>query len=125
MLTFSAGEPCTASHLVSAAWLTEGFQQPRLIVEEVPGAAGNMATVEVSIWPNPFSDQLYLSVTGAKGAVNASITTMSGAVVYQNPFTACPAGCFIPTTHLPAGTYLLLLTDADGNRLACRKVIRY
>jgi hypothetical protein len=124
MLTFSVGETAVASHLTGPDWLTEGFQQPRLIVDAVPDEEVAQQDIQVTVWPNPFAEKLFLKVTGIQGRINASFIAMNGILISESDFINCEENCFIPTENLPAGTYFLLLSDAQGNRFGKWKIIR-
>ena len=68
------------------------------------------------IRPNPASDWLFLDIPDAAGLYQVTITDMFGRTVLQQ--FEVPASPALDISHLPKGTYTLLLWAADGRQEA-------
>lgn len=85
----------------------------------VATSVGNMpaALQSASVFPNPASDKI--SVTGIAnigGAKTATLTSMSGAVIYTHLFAEGEA-VTIPVSSLSKGVYMLNLNTKEGNAI--------
>ena len=69
---------------------------------------------QLSVWPNPASDQLYLSWNGAAATPLQTVTlfTMSGQTVLSHDLSAHPGP--ISIAQVPPGIYLLRVNHANG-----------
>ena len=64
-LSWTIGEPITATENTGNYYLTQGFQQPSTIVVT---AINNPATqTSVSVYPNPFTSSIYINRDGKIG----------------------------------------------------------
>ena len=71
--------------------------------------------VSVSVFPNPATDKVVISVKGNTPAgLTATLTTVTGAVLQQS--TLSQNSTVLPLEHYPAGMYYLVLCDANGNK---------
>ena len=77
------------------------------------GIATSTSTQKVTISPNPVSDRL--TIEGAKGATGILLNSIGQAVMQ---FSINTDKQVIDVNAVPAGTYLLQLTDGNGNRQA-------
>lgn len=79
-ISFTIGEPVTTTLSGGTSWLTQGFQQPDLIsvgLWELPSS-----NVSISLYPNPFQNQLNFSVSGANtGRLYVEIFDIAGKTV--------------------------------------------
>jgi len=66
---------------------------------------------EISIFPNPVTERLFLQVRDAQAVRRIAIYNLSGTIV--SSFDAYPNGG-IPLQNLPAGLYLLQVSTSDG-----------
>ncbi|GAB3838703.1 hypothetical protein GCM10028821_40690 [Hymenobacter jeollabukensis] len=82
---------------------------------------GKTAGVTLSAYPNPATDRLRLSLTGATGQVTASIYSATGQQLRAVSFDAAQPATLDVTT-LPAGTYLLRVRTAEGQTFSQRVV---
>jgi hypothetical protein len=75
-------------------------------------AVGNLSALkDVRVYPNPASDMLTV-----EGAAGASAMLLNALGQEAGSFRIAQARQAISLRHLPAGIYLLQLTDAQGNR---------
>ncbi len=68
---------------------------------------------EISVFPNPASDQLTIS-TATPTSITAVLTNLTGSVLQQKEIT--PADNTIQVSQYPTGMYYLVLQDASGNK---------
>jgi len=101
--------------------LTQGFQQtPPLVNNTVENADYKC---RVSVFPNPFSDHLRISMEKAEQhSYTYRITNMYGTVIKQGELT--DDVCEIPTSSLPAAVYILNIETDNGNSKKV-KIIKY
>lgn len=105
--------------------LTEDFTRNEF---RFVGSAGTPVLVAFRAYPNPVVDHLWLEVAApeldfyvtlynqnaqALGLVNRNV---SGFGSWEENFNL---------TGLPAGTYVLVFSDADGNRLTSQQIIKH
>ena len=74
---------------------------------------------EVSVFPMPVSDMLFIRHTPIFSAANVSLTNMLGQVVYSSILSQGPVAR-LPVTALPAGTYRMVISK--GNHHAEQKI---
>jgi len=83
------------------------------------GIQENSAAGGITINPNPVQRVLNLSAYGvANGDARIEITDIVGAVVHRSISQAHDGSLsvYINVAHLPAGLYLVSITDAENNR---------
>ena len=74
----------------------------------------------INLWPNPFDEQLQLNILNGSITYDVTISDMLGQQLmakqlnYQNPSIA--------TDHLPAGLYVVTVTDDSGSAVSQRMV---
>ena len=79
-----------------------------------------LAEAEVTVAPNPVVDKIQLKIRDLKNVEKVELLSASGRVIYQttSDFTAA-----ISMRHLPAGLYLVTITQTGG-RVITHKVIK-
>ena len=81
-------------------------------ITEVKTLPGN---VSVSVFPNPATDKIFVSVKGKMtGVLNVTLTSVTGNILQQRVMPA--NGSAISVAQYPAGMYYLVLCDANGNK---------
>jgi len=81
------------------------------------GIAGTIALAgQVHIYPNPAKDVLYIS---SPVPVHAMLSTVEGRTIMH-----VRQETFVPVKGLPAGIYLLQLTDREGRFIKMEKIIK-
>ncbi|MBK7967963.1 MAG: T9SS type A sorting domain-containing protein [Bacteroidetes bacterium] len=79
----------------------------------------NVASSEVSVYPNPVTTELHVSIKSGT-TVNITITDVKGALVYQSK--QVKSDLIIPVKEWRSGTYLVK-TD-DGKKVRTTKVVK-
>jgi len=68
------------------------------------------------VWPNPATEMVYVALDGGSEIANMVLYDLQGRVVGTNHYSPLQSGsATLNVKDLPAGMYLLHLTDADGN----------
>ena len=88
---------------------------------ERASAVANTYDQSVLVYPNPFTDADLLGIRWGDLPVNApleaTLTNLSGRVIWQNHYTSPGLAAFIlPNLHLAAGMYFITLTSGDKRR---------
>ena len=81
-------------------------------VNDIKSLANN---VSVSVFPNPASDKLFVSVKGQlPEGLNGTLTSITGNVLQQ--YNLPGDNNVLSVAQYPAGMYYLILCDANGNK---------
>ena len=88
-------------------------------IDEVSTSLEEKKSVDVSIFPNPASDNLF--ITGIENAKRIRIVDMQGKVVLQNENIQLAVG--VNVSHLYAGTYILEIISTENERIS-RKLVK-
>jgi hypothetical protein len=75
---------------------------------DIPVSVENILPEDISIYPNPISDQLNIK-HGSTELEKISILNLSGIEIYEGPNTAS-----VDVSSLAPGAYILLLQSTDG-----------
>ena len=71
--------------------------------------------LQVRVWPNPATDLLFVKLDGGVEITNAVLYDLQGRIIGANNYLRLQMGtATLNVTFLPAGVYLLCVTDADG-----------
>ena len=72
--------------------------------------------LQVRVYPNPTTDLLFVKLDGGVGIANAVLCDLQGRVVGANNYSPLQTGiATVNVKNLPAGVYVLRMTDAKGN----------
>lgn len=72
-----------------------------------------MAEWHLKLYPNPVSEKVYLSLSGASGIVDISISDILGAVIWQGQSTGGEKPTSIDCYQFAQGTYTVTLSQND------------
>ncbi|TAD83266.1 MAG: T9SS C-terminal target domain-containing protein [Bacteroidetes bacterium] len=100
----------------------EGINYYRLKITNTDGSVQYSATRQatfgaafgVKAQPNPFYNNLGVVITGDRKPVRLSLLNATGQVLLQ---TTATQNAILNTTHLPAGMYVLLATNSQGQQI--------
>ena len=96
-------------------------------LEILPGTVGIVSpqysanAMKLTVYPNPTDDLLNIELTGA-GIANIALYDLQGRAVYSQNSSNSPAAT-INMHNIPAGVYVLHVTDGDGKEYR-QKVVR-
>jgi hypothetical protein len=87
---------------------------------------GNLQPIEAVVYPNPFTNKLEIKLLNENmREANVVLADISGRTVLQQKLeTGLTNAHTLSTQHLPAGVYVLTLTDTQGNVLQRQKVVK-
>jgi hypothetical protein len=114
-LSWTLGEVATETYTSTNNHLTQGFQQPEVIITSVDEAA---AGVSVSIYPNPSAGMLSIKISSAETrTLDMQVLDMSGKLISkrEEAMSKGDQTVSIDLTHLAAGQYMLQVTDTKAN----------
>ncbi len=78
----------------------------------------------LSVYPNPTDDILFIELSGGAGIANMALYDLQGRVVGTRFIaSATGASATVNMRNIPAGVYVLRVTDADGKEYH-RKIVR-
>ena len=84
-------------------------ESPSSCFIDISVAVQNLLPRDISIYPNPMSDLLYIK-HGSTQLKSISIVNLFGVLVYERPYTES-----VDVSQLANGTYIVLLEDDRGN----------
>lgn len=116
-LSWSVGEPVTASYSQNASMLTQGFHQVFATVSTAAESPAELLT-EVLAFPNPSSDRLYIS---SETPVHIRLLHLHGIEVFA--VSKPDLHHTVETATLPAGLYLLEARDPETRRFKTFKIV--
>jgi hypothetical protein len=87
---------------------------------------GGLQPIEAVVYPNPFTNQIEVNFLNEDlRQANVVLTDISGrTVLRQNLEMGLTKEHTLNTQNLPAGVYVLTLSDAQGNVLQRQKVVK-
>lgn len=110
-LSWTLGEPMTETYNTSGLTVSQGFQQEALTTTGTHDAS---LLYEVTVFPNPTSQMLYVTAPDADSPLLAELVSLNGTVLWSQPLAQPIEKSPIPVAALPAATYFLVLRNDDG-----------
>ena len=87
-------------------------------------AMGAENDASLTVYPNPTDDVLFIELRGGAGIANVALYDLQGRAVETRHGTSLQGGtATINVRNVPAGVYVLRVTDTDGNEYR-RKIVR-
>jgi hypothetical protein len=109
-LSWTFGECLIDTYNGSNGVLTQGFQQSRIVITDMPELPGN--TLEISAYPNPAQDMITLKIlAGQDQEYRCQLYNLNGKLLAEQKLVGNEIK--ISFMNLPSGTYLLKLFDED------------
>jgi hypothetical protein len=105
-IDYTIGEISTESISDASNALTQGQHQPKLSINTIPTV---QASFEVSLFPNPVSDQSTLTVSKISVGLKYDVFDIGGKVLISAQITATETT--VDFSKLSSGQYFLKLTD--------------
>ena len=112
------GEPMTATFSSGDLTLTQGMQQPN--EAEIIISVESRELDDVNLWPNPTEGRIALSTPVDSGSL--TLTDLSGKLLFSAQLNTNIQR--LNFSHLPAGSYLLRITTAEGYSVQRVQIIR-
>lgn len=107
------GTPCTTSNGLDGMWNAD------CVCEEIVGIAEVGNLMEVSVFPNPASTELFITTPDSK-PVHVKVYDAVGHLVMERDVTSK-----LNVAGLAAGSYSLLISDAQGTIQARSRFMKY
>jgi len=118
-VSWTLGELSTETYSITSNYLTQGFQQPKLVFSTGVEGAGWMTKGEITAYPNPLSDKLVLCFNNA-GFENGlvEIFAMDGTQLLSEKIqdAAMYSKQTISFSGFENGIYLLTVTNGKNNK---------
>jgi hypothetical protein len=110
-LSWTLGEPMTETYNASGLTVSQGFQQGAL---NTTGTHDASLFYEVTVFPNPTSQTLYVTAPDADSPLLAELVGLNGTVLWSQQLAHPIEKSPIPVAMLPEATYFLVLRNDDG-----------
>lgn len=119
---FTVGQTVFQTVLSTGGIVTEGVQQPYEILFMTGKDDDPSVLVDMTVYPNPAGSEIRLRVdrTSHEG-LSCQLADFRGQTLWDGEVKGKET--FIPAGHLPAGSYILILTE-NGRVAATWKVIK-
>ena len=110
-------------------WGNEGVCDTPLRDDDTTSTRAKRAAMDItddaalSVYPNPADNLLYVELRGNAGIANVALYDLQGRVVMGVCDTPQQGTATLSVKNVPAGVYLLRVTDADGKEYL-RKIVR-
>src|SRR6218665_352959 len=114
-VSFTIGEPVTATFSVPANILTQGFQQPYTV--SLTGIPEESAATEIYVYPNPVKDELMIDFTKMNaGSYLLTIADVSGREIMNSKMEigSSPALQKISLSEYGNGIYFIRVISPDN-----------
>lgn len=120
-VAYSIGQVVYTTETGSGGSLAQGVQQPYEVI--TVGVAQPGATVALTAFPNPATDQITLSmVNGSADGLSYQLFDLNGKLLQQAPIAASQIQ--LDMRHLAMATYFLKVTNEDNQPIQSFKIIK-
>lgn len=120
LLSYTIGEPLTNTLETSSSTLTQGFQQVRLIINDVKHISSN---IFINVYPNPTATDLNVSIAGYDKPLNFFICDIQGKILSEHLESV--KAITIPVVGLSQGIYILITKTKDNETVSQHKFIKF
>ena len=115
-VSWSIGEVMTETFAQQTFKLTQGVQQPKTAIKVISSSPEIPVGYRISAYPNPANDFIVVAIANEKEAMyplTLKVFDANSKLLFTKQVTANETN--IPVSNLPAGIYLLQLTDKKNN----------
>ena len=131
-IDYTLGELAVDGLTGQPASMTEGFQQPYLLIELVPDNPFNPGEVSpteiealVSMAPNPVSASLTVSLNREMTRpLTLGVRDANGILMYQSPIDPAQGDSQVDMSGFPPGVYYFQFRSADREWTATYKIVK-
>jgi hypothetical protein len=106
-------------------WILKFCMEPFSGIEQTPKSPKGDLNSRIQVWPNPFSTDVSIALTGSyTSTATFTITSITGQVVYQQQETNLATGYtkMLELSYLPNGVYFIEVSTAAGK--AVQRVVK-
>ena len=121
-VSWTIGEPFTQTLTGDSITITQGFQQPSIIISEISKEL--LQSIQVSAYPNPTSDKLNIIIDGAAERYIITLCDINGKKlnVIQTESTLNPIS--LDMTPYADGSYILTITQQSSGKVNNYKIVK-
>lgn len=125
-LEWTIGEVFAGSSSDGSTLLTQGFEQPLLLVSNLtPMAAKPVLNVQSGVYPNPVTNVLNVKTNSPfNERVNVALLDLQGKILVSTPATSGYNVQQISMEKYPAGIYLLRVTTVYGALINTYRIVK-
>jgi hypothetical protein len=116
-LSWTCGEPITATESSGSYFLTQGFQQPSAII--VTAISNPVPKSSIGVYPNPVTSSIYIHRDGNE-QLQIQLINMNGKVILTR--TLSPSESQLDLSLYANGIYLLKLSSMENQLLQSLKI---
>ena len=127
-ISWTLGDLVTETSVLSKSIITQGFQQPNITVRELDVVdpkgdhADETKSLQASVFPNPFSGDITVTVNNHDRDYFIDVMDPSGNLLSRS--TSCIPNQVLNMASLPAAQYILRITMADEKQSKVFQVIK-
>jgi hypothetical protein len=120
-ICFSIGEPIIATFEGNNAVLTQGIHQPQ-VVTQVAISHNLLDLIDIQVFPNPFSDYLYINISKFDFIDSYQLFDNSGHFLLGGSiFTSTSK---LSLSSIPTASYILLIFDKKHRLIYSAKLVK-
>ncbi|NJB87394.1 hypothetical protein GGR26_003174 [Lewinella marina] len=124
LLDWSVGESSVSTMTLTSGYLTEGYQQPSILVIPIARPAPE-AGIALTVSPNPTADQIVLRMQSEyTGQLHLRLSALDGRAVIRSRWDTGVDSHTLDLRRLSAATYLLGVFNEDQELLTTYRIIR-
>lgn len=117
-LSWTLGEPVTATHENQNIILTQGFHQPM----DLPTGIDEEQEGDILVYPNPTRDQLHFDLPTRLSVVDVRVHNLHGKVISGH--SGITDSRTVDLNNLAAGTYILSIINPENQEVEKRLKIQ-
>ena len=119
-LSWTLGEPVTATESTSNYYLTQGFQQPSsIVVTAINNPTAAQSSVSVSVYPNPVTSSIYIQRDGNE-QLQIQLMDMNGKLILNKMLSQSENQ--LDLSVFANGMYLLKVFDTQNQFIQSLKI---
>ncbi len=120
-LSYTVGEVAVQTLTASGVSFGQGFHNGVL---DIVGSTDELANWQLLVYPNPASQVVYVEYEAPPqgGTLTAAVWDLQGRQLLASVPLLASGKNALEVQHLPSGTYLLRLSDPDGNHATVKIV---
>jgi hypothetical protein len=119
-LSWTLGEPAIATFATGSAMLSQGFQQPEIVVEN--GYSDPVIEFSVKAYPVPATAAVTFEFSEIQKGLTVEVYNLQGTRVYAGPVVATRLQVDLKTW--PAAEYILKIVSADNKMIQSFTIIK-
>lgn len=119
-VSWTLGEVVTATHKAGSSVITQGFQQPGLVVEV--GYTDPLVKLSIDVYPVPATGFVTVSFQEMTEPLTVALYNMNGALLQSQPVNSSKIQFNL--TGLPAAEYIIRILAAENTLIRSYTIIK-